>query len=87
MTSRNQLLAYHTIAVAPKDGTMTAGTLTVSARAPGSTVFEAVPDGAIDLAAPKSVLFTFPVAEYKVELNDFTGTADTLLLQDTATEA
>ncbi|AFV51092.1 lower collar protein [Vibrio phage VPMS1] len=85
--SRNETLAYHAIAVAPKEGTATAGTVTVSARAPGSDVFEAIPDGAIDLSAPETVLFTFPVAEYKVVVSGFAGTATTLLLQDTVAEA
>ncbi len=85
--SRNETLAYHAVAISAKEGTTTAGTVTLSARAPGSAVFEAIPDGVVDLSAPETVLFTFPVAEYKVVLAGFAGTATTLLLQDTVAEA
>ena len=49
------------------------GTLTVTARSPGSKIFETVIDGIVDLSDIKTVLFTFAVSEYKFTLADLTG--------------
>lgn len=57
-------------------GPLTTGTLTISARSPGSEVFELVPDGAIDLTAITSLLFTFVAAEYNFNLTGVTGSTD-----------
>ena len=54
-------------------GPLTTGTLTISAKAPGSSVFELVPDGVIDLTATTSLLFTFVAAEYNFNLASVTG--------------
>ena len=64
---------------------ITAGTLTVTGRKPGSSVFETIPDGTIDLSAPVSVLFEGTVEEYHFELTGVTGTAESLVITDTAT--
>lgn len=54
-------------------GSVSTGTLTVKAKAPGSDVFEIVPDGVIDLTAITTVLFTFVAAEYEFTLASVTG--------------
>lgn len=54
-------------------GPLTTGTLTISAKSPGSEVFELVPDGVIDLTAITSLLFTFVAAEYNFNLASVTG--------------
>ena len=54
-------------------GPLTTGTLTISAKAPGSGVFELVPDGVIDLAAITSLLFTFVASDYNFNLASLTG--------------
>jgi len=54
-------------------GPITTGTLTISARAPGSGVFEIVPDAVIDLTAPVTVLFTFSASHYNFNLASVTG--------------
>ena len=78
-------LVGHQISV-DADGTTTAGTLTIAARGRGGRPFEAIPDGAIDLATSESVLFAFAVAEYEVTLAGFTGTATEIVLTDTIVE-
>ena len=60
---------YHQLGVA-SDG---AGTLTVTARATGSTLFESVPDGAFDLAAPISSQFFGSVDAYSFTLSGVAG--------------
>lgn len=62
----------HQIAVSGVDGDF-GGTLTITARAPGGKLFEPVADGVIDLAAIKTILFIFSVAEYKFTLSGVTG--------------
>tara|TARA_R100000951_G_scaffold61620_1_gene51775 strand:+ start:5953 stop:6279 length:327 start_codon:yes stop_codon:yes gene_type:complete len=54
-------------------GPLTTGTLTISAKSPGGSGFELVPDGAIDLTAITSLLFTFVAAEYNFNLTNVTG--------------
>ena len=65
-------------------GSLTTGTLTISAKAPGSEVFELVPDGVIDLTAITSLLFTFVASEYNFNLANVTGasTAAQILITD-----
>jgi hypothetical protein len=54
-------------------GSLTTGTLSISAKAPGSNTFELVPDGVVDLTAPTTVLFTFSAYEYNFNLTSVTG--------------
>lgn len=54
-------------------GPLTAGTLTISARSPGGSVFELVPGGVVDLMSPVTVLFKFVVGSYKFDLSGITG--------------
>ena len=56
-------------------GSFTTGTLTLSAKSPGSEVFELIPDGVIDLAAETSLLFTFCATDYNFNLTNVTGAA------------
>ena len=78
--NRNSNSSMHQLAV-KGNGTI-AGTLTILARGVGSTVFEPVPDGLIDLAAPTTVLFQFALAEYQFQLAGFAGTAQQLTITD-----
>jgi len=78
-------VSAHVLAVSPIGGTM-GGSLSVETRAPGSTVFEAVQDSPIDLAAPKSLTFTFAVAEYRFTITTKSGSASQLAIQDTVGE-
>lgn len=64
---------------------VTSGTLTIRARKPGSTYFESVPDGVIDLAAPHSVTFVGAVREYEFTLASAVGTTAVLEITDTST--
>ena len=74
---------YHDLAINVTD--VTGGTLVVRARKPGSSFFEDVPDGTVNLAAPYSVTFQGSVYEYEFTLSGVTGTTETLELTDTST--
>ena len=63
------------------EGTLTAGTLTIRVKAPGSSVFEIVPDGVIDLTNIKSVLFSFVVSQYEFTLSGIVG-SDQITITD-----
>lgn len=54
-------------------GPFTTATVTVSAKGRGMEIFELIPDGAIDLAAPSSLLFTFCATDYRFALSNVTG--------------
>ena len=60
------------------------GSVAITARKPGSSVFEAVPDSPIDLSAPHSILFEGTVEEYKFVLTGVAG-AGPIEFTDTAT--
>ena len=62
---------YHDLAV--NSTGFTAGTLIITGRKPGSPLFEAIPDGVIDLTAPTSIQFTGGVAVYKFGLAGLVG--------------
>lgn len=64
---------------------ITGGTLVIEARKPGSSFFEAIPDGTINLASPSSVTFYGSVREYRFTLSGATGTASELVITDTVT--
>lgn len=55
-------------------GPFTTATVTVSAKGRGMEIFELVPDGAIDMTAPSSLLFTFCATDYRFALSNVTGT-------------
>lgn len=69
-----------------KDGTLTAGTLTVNARVPNSTVFETPKDSdgntlnTIDLAAPETLNLYGPIEAYEFTISGFTGTATEIFI-------
>lgn len=74
---------WHDFAVSTSG--VTSGQLVVRGKKPGSSVFETIPDGTIDLAAPHTVLFEGTVAEYEFVLSSFVGSAAELTVTDTAT--
>lgn len=63
-------------------GSAPVGTLTLTAKPPGGEVFEEIPDGIIDLAAPVSVQVEGAISEINVNLAGVTG-VDTITLVDT----
>lgn len=60
------------------------GALSIRAKKPGSTFFENIPNGVIDLANPRSVSFTGSVAEFEFTLSSVVGTATVLAITDTS---
>ena len=74
LIKRNAIRSSHCLALSIRSS-VSAGTATISARAPGSTVFEAIADAAIGLTALKTVLMTFPVAEYQVVVSGMSGSS------------
>lgn len=69
------------------NGTATAGQIdSISAKAPGSDVFEVIPSSQTDLTNLVSLLFTFPVEEYQIVISGFTGTATEILITDSVVE-
>ncbi len=73
---------YHDVALRV-NGNSPSGTLTLTARKPGSTVFELIPDGTFDLSNLNSVQFTGAVSEYRATISGLTNVT-TLYLTDTA---
>jgi hypothetical protein len=63
-------------------GSSPVGTLVLTAKAPGSGVFEAIPDGTIDLSAPTSVQVQGAISEINVNLAGVTG-IDQIIVADT----
>ena len=72
---------FHQISVRPELGTMS-GTLTINAKAPGSSVFETIPDNVIDLSATQTLIFSGAIEEYQFILSGFSGSATTLIITD-----
>ena len=64
---------------------VTSGTLSVRARKPGSSFFETIPNGVINLSNPSSISFTGAVQEYEFTLDSSVGTATYIVITDTAT--
>lgn len=54
-------------------GSLTTGTLTISAKSVGGESFELVPSGVIDLTDINTPLFKFAASEYNFNLSDITG--------------
>lgn len=79
----NRYDRYHDLAIDATD--VTGGTLVIRARKPGSSFFEDVPDGTVDLATPNSVTFQGSVTEYEFTLSGVVGTTTVLELTDTST--
>lgn len=75
---------YHDVAIRAV-GTPV-GTLVLTARKPGSQIFEAIPDGSFDLSALTSIQFTGAVTEYRADISGITGVTS-LYLTDTAQRA
>ncbi len=68
------------------EGTAVTGTVTIQARFPGASYFEAVPDAVdIPLAAPFSVQFNGPVTEYMVTIAGIANVTS-LTMTDTTEE-
>lgn len=84
--SQDSSLSYHQLAI-KTNGTPTAGSVTVNAKSPGSSVFEPVPSGTIDLTAPVVLNFTSSVLEYQVVVTGITGAAIQIHLTDNIARA
>jgi hypothetical protein len=76
---------YHDVAFRAT-GSSPAGTIVLTAKKPGSQVFETIPDGTFDLSALNSIQFTGAVKEYKATISGLSG-ADTINMTDTAQRA
>lgn len=63
-------------------GSAPVGTLTLTAKVPGSGVFEVVADGIIDLASPSSVQIEGAISEFSVNLSGVSG-VDKIIVTDT----
>ena len=63
---------------------VTGGVLTVRAKKPGSSFFENIPDGTINLAAPHTISFFGMVGEYEFTLASIAGTATSIVITDTS---
>lgn len=69
----DQSFPYHHIGV-KTNGTATAGTLTIRARAPGNAEFEPIPDAAsIDLTSPESIQVQGVITELELTPAGVTG--------------
>lgn len=73
---------YHDVALRV-NGTSPSGTLTLAARKPGSTVFEAIPSATFDLSNLSTVQFTGAVSEYRATISSLTNVT-TIYLTDTS---
>tara|TARA_R110000782_G_scaffold8558_1_gene27908 strand:+ start:388 stop:684 length:297 start_codon:yes stop_codon:yes gene_type:complete len=76
--------SHHDVAIRA-DGAAQSGTITITARKPGSTVFESIPDATLSLSALKTIQFTGAVTEYKVNISLLSGVTS-LYLTDTASK-
>lgn len=70
---------FHDIAVKGNN----TGTLTIKGKKVGSSVFEDIPDGLIDLSAPTSIQVEGVIDEYEFTLAGVSGT-DAILVSDTS---
>jgi len=55
---------YHQVSF-EVNGSPTAGTIEIKAQSPDSQVYEAIPDGVIDLTAPQTLLYQFNTKLYQ----------------------
>lgn len=55
---------YHQVSF-EVDGIPTSGTIEIKARSPDSQVYEAIPDGVINLASPQTLLFQFNTNDFE----------------------
>jgi hypothetical protein len=67
------------------DGASPIGTITITGRKPGSTVFEPIPDATLSLAALKTIRFNGAVTEYRLTITLLSGVT-ALYLTDTASK-
>lgn len=70
----------HQLSFSYSGATPAAGTLQVFAKADGCDVYEPLPDGAIDLTAPLSLLFTFRLKDYQFVLSGVSGSGDITII-------
>jgi hypothetical protein len=75
---------YHDVAIRV-NGSSPAGTLVLTARKPGSTVFETIPDGTFDLSGLFTVQFIGAVTEYRATISSLSGVTS-IYLTDTASK-
>ena len=87
LIKRNAIKASHCLSFDIR-GALSAGTMVITAKAPGSSVFEEIPNGTIDLTALTTVLMTFPVSEYKFVVSSMAGSAadNQVIVTDTPLE-
>ena len=62
----------HDLAIRAR-GSAPVGIVTITARKPGSDVFESIPDAVIDLSAPFTVQFQGAVAEFNFSISGISG--------------
>jgi len=72
---------YHDLSIYV-EGSSPAGSLTLTAKKPGSSVFEAIPDGVFDLSSLNSIQFTGAVAVYQATIASLSG-VDFIKMTDT----
>jgi hypothetical protein len=66
------------ISFAFDNGQPTAGTATITARAPKSQIFEAIPNGVVQLSSAFFVGFTGPIAQLRVQISGHVGTSNNM---------
>lgn len=76
---------YHDVAIRA-NGSGQSGTLVLTARKPGSDIFEDIPDGTFDLSALTSIQFTGAVTEYRATISGISGVTS-INLTDTSQRA
>lgn len=73
---------HHDVAIRA-NGSGQAGALVLSARKPGSDVFEVITDGTFDLSALNTIQFTGSVTEYRTVITGITGVTSISLTDTT----
>jgi hypothetical protein len=84
VTAANQGALFHDISIRVS-GLTPSGSLTLTARKPGSDNFESIPDSIFDLSGLWTVQATGKIAEFKV-LIDGLANAESITITDITTE-
>jgi hypothetical protein len=84
VTAANQGALFHDIAIRTS-GTLPSGSLTLTARKPGSDSFEAIPDATFDLSALWTIQATGKIAEFQVLIDSLVN-VESITITDITTE-